>query len=241
VARNGACLKVRNGAKMAGNIKNKEIQVQKPAQSLQAFQAKIASGEDIHAGILKPVLITAGAIIAIALAGFGVASWRSNLVEKHEAALASLLLEVQGDGQAPVPPAELEKRMREHLPQLEALAAKAPSACRATTQGVANIWRLELDGKTSGLPASSDPWAKLRIAQRQIALGQGQEALATLTPLRKAAGPDESWSNLYWNTLLDARRLQGDRSAAWKDFAEYKSRFREQGDTTAMERLISGI
>jgi len=226
---------------MAANIKSKEIQVQKPAQSLQAFQAKIASGEDIQAGLLKPVLIAAGSVLAIALLVFGITTWRSNAVEKHESALAAMLLEVQGDGQTPVTPADTEKRMRERLPRLEALAAKAPSSCKHTTQGVLNAWRLELDGKASGVTTGSDPWSKLRLAQRQIVLGKGQEALAILTPLRSSAVPSEAWAGLYWSTLLDARRLQGDRDSAWKDLAEYKSRFRDEADTTSMERLIAGI
>jgi hypothetical protein len=241
VPQDGACLKVLNGGNMAGKIKSKEIQVQRPAQSLQAFQAKIASGEDLHAGLLKPLLITAGAAVLVALMGFGWVAWRGKAVENHESAIARLQLEVQGDGTTPVPPAELEKRMRERLPKLEALAAQAPSSCKATTQGLLNVWRIELDGKASSLPAPADSWSTLRIAQRQIDLGQGKEALATLEPLRKKAGPEESWSNLYWSTLLDARRLQGDRAEAWKDIAEYKSRFRDQGDSVALERLISGI
>jgi len=226
---------------MAANIKSKEIQVQKPAQSLQAFQAKIASGEDLQTGLLKPVLIAAGSVLGVALLIFGFATWRSNAIEKHESALAALLLEVQGDGQAPVPPAETEKRMRDRISRLETLAAKAPSSCKPTAQGILNAWRVELDGKAPALATSSDAWAKLRVAQKQIALGQAQEALATLTPMRKSADPSEAWGTLYWSTLLDARRLQGDREAAWKDLAEYKSRFREQADGASMERLISGI
>ena len=131
--------------------------------------------------------------------------------------------------------------MREHLPQLETLAAKAPSSCKNTTLGILNTWRLELDGKAPALAAATDPWAKLRIAQRQIAMGQGQDALATLIPMRKAATSDEAWATLYWTMLLNARRLQGDRDAAWKDLAEYKARFREQAHASSMERLISGI
>jgi hypothetical protein len=213
---------------MVANIKSKEIQVQKPAQSLQAFQAKFASGEDAQSGVLKMALIAAGSLVVIAVLGFGFASWRTRTVEKHESALADLLLEVQGDGQTPVPPPEMEKRMRERLPRLEALAAKAPSSSRSVTQGILNAWRLDLDGKAQAAATPSDAWGKLRVAQRQIALGQGAEALANLTPMRKAAVPSEAWATLYWSTLLDARRLQGDREAAWKDLAEYKSRFRKR-------------
>jgi len=226
---------------MATNIKSKEIQVQKPAQSLQAFQAKLATGDDIQTGILKPVLFVAGSLILVAVMVFGFIAWRGRNIEKHEAALASLLIEVEGDGQAPVPAPEQEKRMRDRLSRLEALAASAPSASRATTQGILNTWRLELDGKASAIVSGTDTWAKLRLAQREIALGKGKEALAILDPLRKAATESEPWATLYWGTLLDARRLQGDRDGAWKDLAEYKSRFREKADTASMERLISGI
>jgi len=59
--------------------------------------------------------------------------------------------------------------------------------------------------------------------------------------MRKKAEPNEAWASLYWSTLLELRRLQGDREAAWKDLAEYKARFRDEASTTSMERLISGI
>lgn len=230
---------------MATNIKNKEIQVQKPAQSLQAFQAKIAAakaGQEISTGLLKPILISASVVVVLILGWFAFAGYRASIVEKHETALAQVLEGLQGeDAAAPLPPAEMEKRMRERLPQLEKLARTAPSACRAATQGVLNMWKLQLDGSGVSIATGSDPWSKLRLAQRQIALGQGTEALATLTPLRKSATPSQVWANLYWTTLIDARRVVGDRDSAWKDFAEYKSRFREQGDAASLERTINGI
>lgn len=226
---------------MAGNIKNKEIQVQKPAQSLQAFQKKVASGEDLQTGILKPILVGSGILLALILSIVLISVHRSRTIDRHEAALATLLLEVQGDPANPPSPAEQEQRMRERLSRLEALAKAAPSSRRATTEGVLNDWKLQLDGKGTAALRLTDAWARLRYAQRCIELGQGPEAQTTLAPLRKDAGPDAPWANLYWSTLLDARRLQGDREQAWKDFAEYKARFRDQADTAAMEHILAGI
>jgi len=226
---------------MATKIKSKEIQVQKPAQSLKAFQAKLEQGDDLQVGMMKPLLIAGGLIALIALGGFGFASYRSSQVEKHEAAVAALQQDVRGEDAAAPASAELEKRMRERLPQLEALAQKAPGSCKATTQGLLNAWKLELDGKGQPAAVASDSWTQLRLAQRQVALGQAAEALATLAPLRKAATPSEPWGGLFWSTLIEARRLEGNRQEAWKDLAEYKNRYREQADTSAMERTISGI
>ena len=69
---------------MATNIKNKEIQVQKPAQSLQAFQAKIAASqgaEEISTGLLKPILISVGAVINSALEISFTIGWRTAMAE----------------------------------------------------------------------------------------------------------------------------------------------------------------
>ncbi len=226
---------------MAATTKTKEIQVQKPAQSLQAFRAKMATGEDVHATLLKPVLTGVGILIAASLAIFGYQSWKSNAIEKHETALAEVLQQIQGDGKSPLPAAELEKRMREQLPKLEALTKSAPASQRATTEGILSTWRLELDGKGGIEIKPTDPWSRLRLAQRQIALGQGKEALGTLEPLRPSANPSESWSSLYWNTLLEARQIQGDRDLAWKDYAEYNKRFRQQADAKSLDRIMAGI
>ena len=226
---------------MASPIKSKEIQVQKPAQSLQAFQKGLEGGGSAQASVIKPALIVAGVLIVGAIGYFGFRSWASGSVEKHETALAELMLAVQGDPKTPAQPVDIEKRMRENLPKLEALAKSAPASQKASTEGVLATWRLELDGKGGITPKADDPWSRLRLAQRQIALGQGPEALGTLAPLRGGAGPSEPWGDFYWKTLLDARTLQGERELALKDYAEYKQRFREQADIRGMEGILTGI
>lgn len=226
---------------MASPVKSKEIQVQKPAQSLQAFQAKLDTGGDSDLSYFKPVLIGAGAVLAVSLAFFGFRSWRSGQVEKYQTSLAEVQQAVQGDlGSAPQP-AEIEKRMRENLPKLEALVANAPSSQRQDAQDLLNTWHLMLDGKGGTTTASSEPWSRIEMAQRDVALGKGQEALAALEPLRSDATPDAAWGNLYWKTLLQARSLQGSREEALKDFAEYKRRYREDADIAGMERILVGI
>ena len=225
---------------MATNTKNKVIQVQKPAQSLKAFQQKVASGDDIKEGYLKPLLIAAGSVLVVFIGIFGYRAARASSIEKYEIALADLQGEVSGDGQSPVPAAELEHRMRERLPRLEALAQSAPSARKATADGLVATWRLELDGKGAVAPEQTDTWGTLRRAVRQVALGQGPEAMATLTPLRDNATPAKPWANLYWSTLLNADLLKGDRAKAWQDFAEYKARFKDQADPS-LERVLTGV
>jgi len=223
------------------NVKSKEIQVQKPAQSLEAFKGKVTSGpEDIGAGLLKPVLMVTGAIAVVAMGWWGIATWQEGRVEKHEAALAALMLEVQGTPFAPPTPEATEKKMREKLPELEALAAKAPGRCKPVTEGTLASWKLQLEGKTTLPAASNDPWGVLRQAQRFVALGQGAEAAALLNPLKKKADASEAWAPTYWTTLMEVHRLQGSRDQAWKDYSDYKQRFKEQVDP-AVERTLASI
>jgi predicted negative regulator of RcsB-dependent stress response len=87
---------------------------------------------------------------------------------------------------------------------------------------------------------TDDAWGKLRLAQKQVAMGLGTEALATLGGLRAKADPAESWAPVFWTTLLDADRLKGDRAQALKDFADYKARFKTQADP-AVERMLQGV
>jgi len=226
---------------MSSLNKNKEIQVQRPAQSLQAFRNRYETGQSARMDIIKPALIATGVVLVVALGFFGYRSWSSRSVQKHEEALADLLLAVQGDPKTPSQPADLEKRLRQNLPRLEALAKSAPSSQKALTEGMLRTWHLELDGKGEALPQAADPWSRLGLAQRQIALGQGQEALATLEPLRAGAKPGEAWGELYWRTLMNARALRGEREQALKDYAEYKQRYRDQADIHGMETLLTGI
>ena len=226
---------------MVSPIKSKEIQVQKPAQSLQAFQKGLETGKGSQMSIIKPALIGAGVLLVGSIAFFGYRSWASGAAGQHETALAEVMLAVQGDPKTPAQPGDIERRMRENLPKLEVLAKSAPASQKATTEGLLATWKLELDGKGGIAPKAEDPWSRLRLAQRQIALGQGQEAMGTLTPLRAGAGPGEAWGDLFWKTLLDARTLQGEREQALKDYAEYKQRFRDQADIQGMERILIGI
>jgi hypothetical protein len=209
--------------------------VQKPAQSLQAFQQKVASGEDVQVGLLKPLLIGAGALVLAAAGYFVITTMRANNLEKHQTALADLQLEVSGDlsgNGEPASPQELEKRMRDRLPRLEALAQSAPAGDKALSEGLLATWRLQLG--VQGTPAP------LRVAQRQIALGQGKEASATLAPLRSAASPDKAWAPLFWSNQLSADQLLGDRTQAWKDLGEYKTLFKGQADPS-LDRQLAGV
>jgi hypothetical protein len=220
------------------------IQVQKPAQSLQAFQQKVATGADERVGMLKPLLIGAGVVVALTAGYFVFTSVRAGQLEKHQIALADLQLEVSGDVSGngePASPQDLEKRMRDRLPRLEELARTAPAGDKAISEGLLATWRLQLGEQGGTAPApGKDPWSQLRLAQRQIALGQGKEAGATLAPLRAAASPDQAWAPLFWSSLLSADQLLGDRAQAWKDLGEYKSRFKAQADPS-LDRQLSGV
>lgn len=225
---------------MAANTRSKEIQVQKPAQSLQAFQRKLEADVNPQLGILKPLLIGGGVLAVLAIGFFGFHTYRANALEKHETAVASLLLETEGDGLAPLPAGELEKRMRERLPRLESLAKSAPGGAKATTEGLLAAWRLQLDGKATAAPQGKDAWSLLRLAQRELAEGQAEKVAALLSPLRKAAQPDTPWAPLYWATLLDMHRLKGDRDQAWKDYAEYKALFKDRADAS-FDKVMASI
>lgn len=225
---------------MSAQTKNKEIQVQKPAQSLQAFQQKLQVGQDDAGTLLKPLLIGTGAIAAIVMAFFGVRAYQQGRVEKHEAALGKLVQYVQGSDFKPLGVGEQEKRMKEKLPELEKLAQNAPSSSHQVTAGILNSWKLKAEGKSIQLKADDGPWDRLRQAQRQLALNKTDEAASTLSPLHKKAEVSEAWAPLYWSTLMDLHRLKGDRDKAWQDYAEYKRRFKTQADES-MNQVMAGI
>jgi hypothetical protein len=223
------------------SIKKREIQVQKPAQSLSAFQRKVASGIDDRAILMKRVIIAA-AVLVLLLAGL--AAWRiwvSHSIGKHEIALSALVAEVEGSPLAPSPSSEREQRLRNALPKLEELARRAPRVCRDVTNGLAATWRLELEGKGGEMPAPKDPWSRLRLAQRSIALGQAKEASDLIAPLHGEAKPGRAWSQLYWSALMQVRLLEGNRDQALKDYSEYRKIFKAQADLAAMDKILNSI
>ena len=228
--------------------KAKEIQVQKPAQSLAHFQQKMAQGQDLQTGMLKPLLIGAGSVVLLVASFFGFSAWRDSRMEAFESNLAEITQGLDGTGPAPSAPSgllspdQIEKTMRDRLPKLEALVKTAPGSRKASAEGLLSVWKLSLDGKSSTPVApAKEPWARIAQAERAIALGQGQEALTLLSTLRKSASPTEDWANLYWNTLVEADRLAGNRDQAWKDYAEYKDRFKDRAVTVLMDRTLQGI
>ncbi|GLH67490.1 hypothetical protein [Geothrix edaphica] len=226
---------------MAQPTKNREIQVQKPAQSLAHFQTKLGKGEEEDGGLLKPILMGVAGVVLVGVLYGAWSAYQTSAAEKHEAALSALQMEVEGDGVTPMPPAEVEKRMRERLGRLEALVADAPSSRKAATAGLLASWRLALDGKGQAPAKAEDPWGQIRLAQRALALGQAQAARAQLDGLRAKATPGEPWAEAFWASQLDADRLAGDRAQALKDLAEYKARFKGRADTSAFEGLIQSI
>ncbi len=226
---------------MARPPKEREIQVQKPAQSLAHFQTKLGQGEEEDGGLLKPILIGITSLLVLGLIYGAWTAWRTSATEKHEAALSALQMEVEGDGVTPPPAAEVEKRMRERLGRLEALATSAPSTRKAVTLGLLATWRLSLDGQGRAPAKAQDAWGQLRLAQRALALGQLQEARAQLEPLRAKATPGAAWAEAFWSSQLEADRLAGDRPQALKDLAEYKARFKGRGDASALENLLQSI
>ncbi len=226
---------------MARPTKAREIQVQKPAQSLAHFQSKLGQGQEEDAGLLKPILIGLTAVVVLGMLYGGWSAWQLATAEKHEAALSALQMEVEGDGIAPLPPAEVEQRMRERLGRLETLVKAAPSSRKATTAGLLASWRLALDGKGQTPAKAEDAWGQIRLAQRALALGQLQDTRTQLDPLRAKATPGAAWAEAFWLCQLDADRLAGDRPQALKDLAEYKVRFKGRGDASTMDNLLQSI
>ena len=226
---------------MARPAHTREIQVQKPAQSLAHFQTKLSQGQDEDAGLLKPILIGATSLLALGLVYGAWNLWRTSAAEKHEAALAAIQMEAEGDGVVPLPAPEVEKRMRERIGRLEALVNAAPSSRKDATAGLLATWRLALDGKGAAPAKAEDAWGQIRLAERALALGQVQEARAQLDPLRAQAAPGEAWAEVFWTSQLDVDRLAGDRAQALKDLADYKARFKGRGDASALESLIRSI
>ncbi len=227
---------------MSISSRNKEIKVQRDAQSLDHFKNKVAGSEDAYVSLLKPVLAGAGALVLALLAWVGWSSLRARAVERHEVALAELLRSVEGSGATPPSSAEVEKRMREKRPALEELVRSAPASERAAAEGLLASWNVVL-GQAGPAPAAEPrgPWQRLRQAHRFIALGKAEEAARVLAPLRKDATPQEPWGKAYWAAVLDCDRLQGDRGQALKNLAEFKARYKSLPDENALDVVMKGI
>jgi hypothetical protein len=240
------------------DIKKKEIRIQKQAQSLTAFQSKVALGYDDRAALMKRLLAAAAAVLLALAAAVAWRVWRSHKIERHETALAALLAEVQGG--RPKPPdasgaaaaagaPEQLQRMQAALPRLGELARTAPAPCAPVANGLLAAWRLALgpegadgaDGAGKAAAPPKDAWSRLRMAQRSVALGLPQEALGLVSGLHKKAGPGQAWSGQYWALLMQIRQLEGDRAQALRDYAEYRLRFKGSADAGALDKALEGV
>ena len=218
--------------------RDKVINVQKKAQSLEQFQRR-AAGEG--SSTLKSVFIGVGLAVA------GIIAWgvwsvhRMRASQAFETQVATLRLQVEGDGLSAVPAEQLQSRMQAALPRLEALVKDAPSSSRPQVVGLLATWKLDLSGQ-GGVPTATDtPWGRLREAQRLTALGQGKEAKAILDPLRAKATEEASWGQAYWISLLEVDRLNGDRNQAFKDLSDYRARFKDAGNGAQLDRMVQSI
>lgn len=219
--------------------RDRVIQVQKKAQSLDQFQKGLGEGGSSPA--LKGLLIGLGMAAALGLGYGAYAVHRQGGIDKHAAALAALRVEVEGAPGSPADPAQLEQRMRAALPRLEALAQSAPASERAETQGLLASWKLSLDGK-GGLAANdADAWGRLRDAKRLVALGQAKASRDLLAPLRAKADASQPWSEAYWQAVLETDRLAADRAQGYRDLAEYKERFKDQGASQQLEQMVKSM
>ncbi|MDR2697609.1 MAG: hypothetical protein LBB40_03945 [Holophagales bacterium] len=223
------------------SIKQKEIRIQKPTQSLTAFQRKVALGIDERSNLMKRFIIASAAVLVGIAALVFWNMWRRHKIEQHETALSALITEVEGSLSNPVSSAEREQRMRNALPRLEEIASVAPSASKNVANGIVSTWKLELDGTGGPLPVPTDHWSRLRLAQRSIVLGQAKEASDLISALHKSAKPDQAWSQLYWSMLMQIRQLEGNREQALKDYSEYRKIFKGQADLSAMDKMLDAI
>lgn len=218
--------------------RDKVINVQKKAQSLEQFQRR-AAGEGSPA--LKAVVIGVGVLVAGVVAWGAWSMHRQRKAEAFETQIATLRLQVEGDGTTPVPADQLQSRMQAALPRLEALAKEAPASRQAQAAGLLATWKLDLSGQGGIAASTGTPWGRLREAQRLTALGQGKEARAILDPLRAKAMPDTAWGQAYWASLLEVDRLNGDRDQGFKDLGEYRARFKDAGNAAQLDKLVQSI
>jgi hypothetical protein len=219
--------------------KERLIQVQKPAQSLERFQQDYARAQDGDGSLLRPILMGVGVVALIGIGYLAFDQWRQTKVEAFETSLSLLVEEVEGGAQ-PATGEALEKKMRDALPRLEALAREAPSPRKAMAQGMVAAWKLSLDGKGAA-PGGSDAWSRLAGVRRNLALGQTAEAAKALEGLRSKAEPSESWSTEFWKLQLESDRLAGAGDQARAHLAEYKARFKGRALDPSLDKLTEGI
>jgi hypothetical protein len=203
----------------------------------QHFQTrKSINNKNIIATKPRYTLFVMIGIIAITLLYITFSFVRYTFQKKHKVALASLQWQVDNRIEFSSP-YELEARMRKLLPKLEELSRSMSSD--DITKGTLATWQMQL-GLANKLPSPSNPWNRIWLAKRLIALGQNQAAESMLAPLRKLATIEESWGFSFWSTLISLDQLQGNREQGWQDVGEYKSRFKDRVDPT-IERIMDGI
>ncbi|HJW34265.1 MAG TPA: hypothetical protein VJ505_13040 [Holophagaceae bacterium] len=219
--------------------KERLIQVQKPAQSLERFQQDYARTQDGDGSMLRSILMGVGALAVLGLGYLIFDQWRQSSIERFEGSLARLVEDVEG-GVQPATGEALQKKMREAVPKLESLAREAPSARKDMAQGLVATWKLSLDGKGAA-PGGSDAWGRLALVHRHLTLGQAAEAAKVLDALRGKADPGQPWAPEFWRAQLEADRLAGAGDQARAHLADYKDRFKGRSLDASLDKIVEGI
>jgi hypothetical protein len=219
--------------------KERLIQVQKPAQSLERFQQDYARTQDGDGSLLRPILMGVGAVAVLGLGYLIFDQWRQTSIERFEASMAALVEEVEG-GVQPAAGEALQKKMRDSLPKLETLAREAPSARKEMAQGLVASWKLSLDGKGAA-PGGSDAWGRLALVRRHLVMGQPADAGKVLDALRSKADASQPWAPEFWRVQLEADRLAGAGDQARAHLADYKDRFKGRTLDAALDKIVDGI
>ncbi len=219
--------------------KDRLIQVQKPAQSLERFQQDYSRTQAGGDSLLRPILMGVGTVAILGLGYLIFDQWRASRLEKFEGSLAALVEEVEG-GATPATGEALQKKMREALPRLEALAQGAPGSRRAMAQGMVASWKLAVEGQGAA-PGGEDAWSRLAKVRRALALGQATEAAQILEGLRKQAGPSEAWASAFWQVQFEVDRLGGAAGAAKAHLADYRARFQGKAADPAILSAAEAI
>lgn len=219
--------------------KDRLIQVQKPAQSLEHFQKDYSRAQGGGETLLRPLLLGVGGLAILGLGYLSYDQWATSRLERFEGSLAALVEEVEG-GVSPATGEALQKKMREAMPRLEALAKGAPASRKAMAEGMVASWKLAVEG-TGAAPGGQDPWSRLAKVRRALALGQAVEAGQILDGLRKEAGPDQAWGATFWQVQFEVDRLAGASAQAKAHLAEYRSRYEGKAADPALLSAAESI
>lgn len=216
-----------------------EIQVQKPAPSLQNFQKTL--GQPDRTQLFRYALWCGVLSLVLLLSKAGFDYFADQRVVRFLVTFEQIRSESEGNLSNLNKGEALRSSIEKGIPRLQALLKTTPSAYQNQVFGMLKKWELILGTSPSTNPSLKlAPWETLQLAEQALAVGQTQQAQDLIQPLGSKAKLQASWGMTYWELQLSIDQQKGSFRDAQDHLALFEKSY-PKADASALRKIVATL